>query len=65
MLYRLFVPWQRRERRVVIVDGRKKANGTKLSGVEYAKVAALAARVADDPQPFASADDFIQADLKS
>jgi hypothetical protein len=63
-LYRLFVLWQRKERRVVIIDGREKANKTKLSDGEYAAVAALAAKIAEDPPPFASVDDFIQADLK-
>lgn len=63
-LYRLFVLWQREERRVVIVDGRKKANKTKLSDDEYATVAALAATILEVPPPFASTDDFIQADLR-
>jgi hypothetical protein len=63
-LYRLFVLWQRKERRVVIIDGRVKANKTKLSEVEYEAVCALAAKIADVPPPFASVDDFIQADLK-
>jgi len=63
-LYRLFVLWQRKERRVVIVDGRAKANRTKLSDAEYEAVQDLAAKIADDPPPFASIDDFIQADLK-
>ena len=62
-LYRLFVCWQRQERRVVIVDGREKANKTKLSDADYEAVRALAATVADDSPPFASVDDFIQADL--
>lgn len=65
MLYRLFVLWQRQERRVVIIDGRAKVNKTKLSDAEYKAVCALAAKVADDPPPFASTDDFIQADLKA
>jgi len=64
-LYRLFVLWQRKERRVVIVDGRAKANKTKLSDAEYEAACALAAKISDDPPPFASADDFIQADLKA
>jgi len=65
VLYRLFVVWQRRERRVVIIDGRMKANKTKLGQGEYEAVAALAAKIDEDPPPFASVDDFIQADLKS
>ncbi|HKI67754.1 MAG TPA: type II toxin-antitoxin system RelE/ParE family toxin [Solirubrobacterales bacterium] len=64
-LYRLFVLWQRKERRVVIIDGRAKANRTKLSEAEYEAVQSLAAKLADDPPPFASVDDFIQADLKA
>ena len=63
VLYRLFVLWQRRERRVVIIDGREKANKTKLSMTEYEAVSALAAKVGEDPPPFASVDDFIRADL--
>jgi phage-related protein len=62
-LYRLFVVWQRKERRVVIIDGREKANKTKLSDADYEAVEALAVRVADDPPPFASVDDFIRTDL--
>jgi len=64
VLYRLFLAWQREERRVVIIDGRMKANRTKLGDSEYKAVAALAARIDEDPPPFASVDDFIQADLK-
>jgi hypothetical protein len=64
MLYRLFVLWQRKKRCVVIIDGRIKANRTKLGEDEYKAVAALAARIDQDPPPFASADDFIQGDLK-
>jgi hypothetical protein len=64
VLYRLFVAWQRKERRVVIIDGRMKANRTKLGDREYEAVAALAARIDEDPPPFASVDDFIQGDLK-
>lgn len=64
-LYRLFVLWQRKERRVVIVDGRKKPNKTTLSKREYEAVKSLAATVATDAAPFASVDDFVQADLKA
>lgn len=64
MLYRLFVLWQRKERRVVIIDGRRKPNRTKLSDEEYRAIGALAATIEGDPPPFASADDFIQADLR-
>jgi phage-related protein len=62
-LYRLFVLWQREERRVVIIDGRKKANKTKLSDSEYEAVRTLAASAGKDPPPFASVDDFIRMDL--
>ena len=62
-LYRLFVLWQRGERRVVIVDGRQKANGTKLSNADYEAVGTLAAMAGGDPPPFASVDDFIRLDL--
>jgi hypothetical protein len=64
MLYRLFILWQRQRRRVVIIDGRKKPNRTKLSDAEYREIGALAAELDDDPPPFASVNDFIQADLK-
>lgn len=63
-LYRLFVRWQRKERRVVVIDGREKPNKTSLSDAEYEAVGALAAKITEDPPPFASVDDFIQADLK-
>jgi hypothetical protein len=63
-LYRLFVLWQREERRVVVIDGREKANRTKLSKGEYEDIAALGAKVADGQSSFASVNDFIQADLK-
>jgi hypothetical protein len=41
-LYRLFVAWRRKERRVVVIDGREKANKTKLSDAEYEAIRALA-----------------------
>lgn len=62
-LYRLFVSWQRKERRVVIIDGREKANKTKLSDAEYETVRALAETAENDPPSFASVDDFIRIDL--
>jgi len=63
-LYRLFVLWQRQERRVVLIDGRTKANRTKLADAEYEAVAAFVARLREDGSCLASVDDFIQADLK-
>ena len=42
-----------------------KPNKTALSDAEYEAVGALAAKIAENPPPFASVDDFIQADLKS
>jgi len=62
-LYRLFVKWQRGERRVVVIDGRKKGNKTKLSDKDYEAVADLAATLNGDPTPFATVDDFVQAEL--
>jgi hypothetical protein len=64
-LYRLFVLWQRKEHRVVVVDGRRKPNRTAISEQDYEAVAFLAATAATDPPPFASVDDLIQADLNS
>jgi hypothetical protein len=64
-LYRLFLLWQRRERRVVIIDGREKPNNTALAEAEYRAIAELAARIANDPPPFATANDFIRLDLES
>lgn len=62
-LYRLFVRWQREESRVVVIDGREKVNKTAISDAEYKAIAALAAKIDEDPPPFASIDDFIRADL--
>ncbi len=49
-LYRLFVLWQRKEGRVVIIDGRKKPNKTTLSEREYEAVKSLAATAATEPR---------------
>jgi hypothetical protein len=49
---------------VVIIDGRKKANKTKLSSKEYEAVRKLAAMTENDPPPFATVDDFIRDDLQ-
>jgi hypothetical protein len=62
-LYRLFVLWQREEGRVVIIDGRQKANKTKLSDADYRAIAELAAAAGGSLPSFASVDDFIRVDL--
>lgn len=62
-LYRLFLAWQRKERRVVVIDGREKANKTKLSDPEYQAIRALAAKIAEDPPALATVDDFLRLDL--
>ena len=60
-LYRLFVYWDKRQRTLVLLDGRTKPNGTALDKSEYEEIERLADIVkAADPKdpPFASADDF-------
>lgn len=64
-LYRLFLLWQRSERRVVVIDGREKPNRTTVSDADYEAVGALAAKIKEEPPPFASVDDFVRADLTS
>jgi hypothetical protein len=63
-LYRLFLLWQRMERRVVIIDGRAKPNNTALAEAEYEAIGRLAATIGSDPAPFATVDDFIHLDLQ-
>lgn len=63
MLYRLYLLWQRRQKRVVIVDGGAKPNSTALPNSFYDDLAALAATVGKDPAPFAVADDFARKAL--
>ncbi len=63
MLYRLYLLWQRHEKRVVIVDGATKPNSTALPDSFYEDLAALAATANDDPVPFAVADDFARKAL--
>lgn len=58
MLYRLFLLWQRRERRVIFLDGRSKENETVISDREYGEIAHLSSLVSADASPFATADDF-------
>jgi hypothetical protein len=63
MLYRLYLLWQRREKRVVIVGGGAKPNSTALPNSFYDDLAALAATADEDPAPFAVADDFARKAL--
>jgi hypothetical protein len=62
-LYRLFVKWQREERRVVLIDGRTKPNGTALSEDEYRAIRELADLLDEEPPPFATVDDFARLAL--
>jgi hypothetical protein len=57
-LYRLFLKWQRDERRVVLLDGRTKPNQTTLDDADYAEIRRVADLIIPDPPPFAVADDF-------
>jgi hypothetical protein len=63
MLYRLYLLWQRREKRVVIVDGAAKPNSTALPDSFYDDLAALAATADKAPAPLAVADDFARRTL--
>jgi hypothetical protein len=63
MLYRLYLRWQRDERRVVIIDGGVKPNTTTLPNAFYDDLAALAATIEHDLLPFAVADDFARLAL--
>jgi hypothetical protein len=58
MLYRLYLLWQRSDKRVVIIDGGAKPNSTALPDSFYEDLAALAATAEGNPAPFAVADDF-------
>lgn len=62
-LYRLYLLWQRREKRVVIIDGAAKPNSTALPDSFYDELAALAASAEESPAPFAVADDFARSAL--
>lgn len=62
-LYRLFLLWQRNERRVVVLDGRVKPNNTALADKEYAEIGELAEAAMTQPSPFAVADDFVRVEL--
>jgi hypothetical protein len=63
MLYRLYLLWQRRQKRVVIVDGGAKPNATTLPNSFYDELAALAVTANEEPAPFAVADDFARKAL--
>jgi hypothetical protein len=63
MLYRLYLRWQRDERRVVIIDDGVKPNATALPDAFYDGLAALAATIENEPPPFAVADDFARLAL--
>jgi hypothetical protein len=63
MLCRLYLLWQRHEKRVVIIDGAAKPNSTALPNSFYDEVAALAATANENPAPFAVADDFARKAL--
>jgi hypothetical protein len=63
MLYRLYLLWQRREKRVVIVDGAVKPNSTVLPNSFYGELAARAVTADQNPAPFAVADDFARRAL--
>ncbi|MHB8693620.1 MAG: hypothetical protein ACYDHH_20475 [Solirubrobacteraceae bacterium] len=65
MLYRLYLRWQRDERRVVIIDGGAKPNATTMPDAFYVELAALAATIEHDPPPFAVADDFARLALSA
>ncbi len=62
-LYRLFVKWQREERRVVLIDGRTKPNSTVLSEDEYRAIRELSDLLGEEPPPFATVDDFARLAL--
>jgi hypothetical protein len=57
-LYRLYLLWQRDQRRVIVIDGAAKPNATALPDSFYEQLAALAGTAGQEPPPFASADDF-------
>jgi hypothetical protein len=65
MLYRLYLRWQREERRVVIIDGGAKPNATALPEAFYENLAALALTIETNPAPFAVVDDFARLALEA
>ena len=64
MLYRLYLRWQRDQKRVVMIDGGAKPNSTVLTDSFYEDLANLAATVEHEPPPFAVADDFARLALE-
>jgi hypothetical protein len=64
MLYRLYLRWQRDQRRVVVIDGGAKPNSTVLPDSFYDTLAALGATADLDPPRFATADDFARIAFK-
>lgn len=64
MLYRLYLRWQRNERRVVVIEGGTKPNATALPERFYDELAALGAVADESPPPFATADDFARIALE-
>lgn len=63
-LYRLYLLWQRDQRRVIVIDGAAKPNATALPDSFYEQLAALAGTAGQKPPPFASADDFVRTLLE-
>lgn len=59
-LYRLYLRWQRQERRVIVLTGVSKPNSTALPDSFYDELAALAATTQSEPPPFASVDDVLR-----
>jgi hypothetical protein len=59
-LYRLYLKWQRAERRVVVIDGAAKPNNTTLPAAFYEALERLAATTEVDPPPFATTDDVLR-----
>jgi sirohydrochlorin ferrochelatase len=63
-LYRLYLKWQRRERRVIVLTGASKPNGTALPDTFYEELARLAATTSTVPPPFATVDDAVRLTLE-
>lgn len=63
VLYRLYLHWDRSERRVVVLAGGAKRNSTALPESFYAGPAGLAATLSHRPPPLATADDVLRLAL--